>query len=199
MKQQQYDEYDHCIDEIERLSKPNARVNAKVGVDGSLLLILGIVFTAIFYLVTVICAFQKLWGIAVGTFCFLLVSVIVLIIGARLKYRKNRILRETRLARLKETEDKFDSIAKELYQHYVNYGYCPTSPSYTNPKILEKIRENIWNGRADTIKESINLLHQDAHNSEMELQAKLTARYSASAARSARTAAFFTAANFFLK
>ena len=213
VKQDRYDEYDACIEQSEYLSKPNAHVKAKLGPDGSVFLVLGIVFTAVLY-VAMVTAFAYAasskgsygWGIVLGLFPFLLISLASLIFGARCKARNNRILKKARADLLRETQEKFDRIVDELYQYYVNYGYCPTSPSYTNPKILEKIRDNIWNGRADTIKEAINILHQDAHNSEMELQAQLatkaaqlTARYTASTARSAKATMFFTAGNFIFK
>lgn len=100
---------------------------------------------------------------------------------------------------------RFDELSNELYIHYISYKNCPIGPEYTNPSNLQVIYQTIVSGRADTTKEALNVLVEDAHRKKMEDLAETTARYaqaaaqaSASAASSARTASFFAAANFFL-
>lgn len=101
---------------------------------------------------------------------------------------------------------RYDELSKELYIHYISYKNCPIGPEYTNPSNLRVIYQTIVSGRADTTKEALNVLVEDAHRKKMEDLAETTAQYaqaaaqaSARAASSARTGAFFAAANFFLK
>ena len=70
---------------------------------------------------------------------------------------------------------------------------------YTNPRITQVIYNVIRQGRADTPKEAINVMLQDAHRSEMELIAAQTAAAAHSASRSSGVAAAFCAASFFLR
>ena len=94
-------------------------------------------------------------------------------------------------------ESKEEKFCEELYQYYLNYGYCLVSAEYTNPSNLLAILHTIESGRADTIKEAINILVEDAHRNNMEALATQTAVASAAAARGATAAAVFSAANFF--
>lgn len=115
-------------------------------------------------------------------------------------YKFHRSLKERQQAEkeglLNYYQNRYKQLSEELDAHFKNYGYCPVAESYTNPKILREIREPINIGRADTIKESMNLLVQDAHNAEMESHAAATANSARNAARGANVAAFFTAASF---
>ena len=54
-------------------------------------------------------------------------------------------------------------------------------------------------GRADTIKEAVNILVEDAHRNNMEAYARSAAISADNAARGARTAAVFAAANLFIR
>ena len=101
---------------------------------------------------------------------------------------------------------RINELAQELTQHFRAYGYCPVGPEYTNPSILQQIMSVIQSGRAETPKEAINVLLDDAHKSSMEFAAMLTARnaqaaaeYAQGAAAGATASAVFSAANFFLK
>ena len=90
-------------------------------------------------------------------------------------------------------------LADELHTHFVNFGYCAVGEEFTNPAILAKIGENLRSGRADTIKEAINIMFDDAHKSQMEYAAMETMYSSRQAAAGATTAAVFAAASFFLR
>lgn len=98
-----------------------------------------------------------------------------------------------------KTIRRINELSSELYQHYKGYGYCTVSAEYTNPSILRIILKTIESGRADTIKEAINILLENAHRNQMEEYARRTAISAAYAASSASTAAFFSGASFFLK
>lgn len=116
--------------------------------------------------------------------CFgLIVTYIILSIIRKKEYEKNKA--------------RFEELSNELYQHYQKYGYCLVSAEYTNPENLKAIMQTIESGRADTIKEAINILVEDAHRNNMQNYAAQTAASSAAAARGATVSAVFSAANFF--
>ena len=98
-----------------------------------------------------------------------------------------------------KTYSRFDEVSNELYNHYLNYGPCLVSAQYTNPSNLRIILDTIRSGRADTIKEAVNILVEDAHRNNMEAIARENAIASANAARGAAAAAVFSAANLFIK
>lgn len=93
--------------------------------------------------------------------------------------------------------NRYEELSEELYAHYEAYGACSVGAEYTNPANLQEIRATIESGRADTIKEAINILVDDAHRNNMRQIAEQTARSSAAAARGATVSAVFSAANFF--
>lgn len=126
-------------------------------------------------------------------------GIILLVAGIKTQSDNKKYDKRTRESKIRKNTNYLSAVTEELAEYYEKYGYCATGPSYINPRILRKLRELVYMGRADSIKEAINIMHQDAHNSEMELQASLAARSAASAARGAKATAFFTAANFFLR
>lgn len=203
LKQQQYDEYDKCSENIDIFSNPRARINVKTGLDGKPFIIAGAICAGVFmsftYIALMLAGYTKNYGVPLLLFFITSLGIGSLVFGIIRNTKNNRIRNNYRLNMLSQNETRFAELANELSIYYQNYGYCPTGPSYTNPKILQKLRELVYLGRADTVKEAINIMHLDAHNSEMELQAANAARSAASAARGANTAAFFSAANFFLK
>ena len=93
---------------------------------------------------------------------------------------------------------RVDEVAGRLVEYYGSYENCTIGMEYTNPRILGKLRSIVYVGRADTIKESINIMIGDAHRSEMELRAMQTAYAAQRAANSAEVAAWFHVADFFL-
>lgn len=209
-KQQQYDEYDDCVEKINYYSNPNSIVKVS-GNRGTTQITIGIVmvcltlffggFPALFSLFALGGSYDISSPLAILFFftAFMVGGVVLVVLGVSKNSEYSRLVRQERANLLSKYDERLTELANELQIHYKKYGYCATGPSYTNPKILSKLNELLALGRADTIKEAINLMHQEAHNAEMELQAAMTARSAESAARGANTAAFFTAANFFLK
>lgn len=90
-------------------------------------------------------------------------------------------------------------LEEELLDYYNDFGACVVGAEYTNPSNLSAIQSVIQSGRADTIKEAINILTEDAYRNNMQKYAAQTAQNTASAARGAKAGAIFAAANFFLK
>ena len=212
-KQAQYDEYDDCCEKISYYSDPKSTVRVRGG-TGKPFKVFGLIMTiggGIYTFFSVIVASAALSVSRYGglsssdysTLVYLLIPVLILIAGIvflvlsgvkrRSYYAKMQSEKERQL---EYYERRYDELANELNTYFMNYGYCPVAASYSNPRILELIRQPINLGRADTIKEAINVMIMDSHNSEMELQAQLAAQSAASAARGAKAAAFFSAANF---
>lgn len=213
-KQRQYDEHDHCCEQIEYYSNPRSRVYITES-TGKPFKIIGIIAMVIggimgeFASCTASIArnptynYNNSYSSAAAAAVF---WVIVFLIGGALlatgivkSVKYGNRMRAERERLLRENKKKLSDLEKELSDYYNKYGKCLTGLAYTNPLILKEIRKVVYTGRADSIKEAINLLLQDTHNSEMEYQATLTAQHAANAAHSARTAAIFTAADFFLK
>ena len=67
-------------------------------------------------------------------------------------------------------QEKFTMLSQELYQFYSNYPNCPIGFEISNPRILTQILYVLQSGRADTIKESINLLINDKTQEELKAQ-----------------------------
>lgn len=67
-------------------------------------------------------------------------------------------------------------LSSDLYQHYLNYGPSLISAEFTNPQNLIAIYNILTSGRADTIKESMNILsgeHIKAIKSSMNLRSEV--------------------------
>jgi len=215
-KQAQYDEYDNCIEQLAYYSKPNAviKLSGEKKYSKKHLIFIGIslMVFGIAILLPIVMTITELniengnnppilgW---IFTLLILGGGIFLLIMGINGQIEYNRFYHENKAREkaekerlIKYYENRCNQLVEELDNHFKSYGYCAVAESYTNPRILKEIREPIYIGRADTIKESMNLLVQDAHNTEMELQAAATARSAKSAARGANVAAFFTAASF---
>ncbi len=93
--------------------------------------------------------------------------------------------------------NEFARVSGELTDYYNAYPNCPIGAEYSNPEIIESILSVLKSGRADTIKESINLLISDAERAEMQATMQAIEAYTAKTSASASAAAFFAAANFF--
>ena len=100
--------------------------------------------------------------------------------------------------------NRYCDLCDELYDHYLKYGNCSIGPEFTNPSNLQVILNTILSGRADTTKEAINVLVEDAHRKRMENYAAQTAEFAQKAAvnagraaRASTVGAVFSAANFF--
>lgn len=208
-KEKKYDEYDACSEMIAYLNDPKARVKVNM-IWGRPFKIWGIILMSCSFPIALVFASEfgspgnPVYQNAIPFFIIFLIAGLILLIVGIIKngiYESEQIKQKDLL--LRQNQDRIVELSTELMKHYNAYGYCAVSSAYTNPKILSAIRDMVYSGRADTIKEAINVMIQDEHYSEMELQATLnaqssalTAQYAASAARGAKVAAFFSAANF---
>lgn len=148
-----------------------------------------IVWGAIIASMGIICALAEASAAIDGLIAFIIPGAAMIAGGIlmQIKNRKNQEYYNAEYARLSE----------ELYNHYLAYPNCPVGPEYVSPDILELIMEVMQSGRADTIKESINLLLAEADQDEInEYLASIEANTSAIRANTG-VAAVFAAANFF--
>lgn len=66
-------------------------------------------------------------------------------------------LRNSRLNKIEQYDQRCKQIASELKEYYQGYGPCVVGSEYSAPKILVELKSIIESGRADTIKEAINI------------------------------------------
>ena len=123
---------------------------------------------------------------------FFYVMAVLLVVVFVLRSKKNKEL-------LTVAAERQAELKNELAQHYVDYGYCPIGLEYTEPGILNGIYEIIRKGRANNPGDAINLWLDDIHKAELEKSAAETAEASKLAAKSAKRAAGYSAASFWLK
>ena len=181
-KQPQYDEYDYCNDRIDYLAGKSVK---EAIIPGSIFIGVGVAIG-----IASFCAsFIDLLIVAlIGSFSG--IGIIIIVIGI--------LLAVSRKKRLTSALIRQSELASELTDYYRAYGPCLVGAEYSNPKILALLADLLRQGRADTIKEAINVLLDDAHKTRMEIQAELTAQSARQAASGATAAAVFTAARLFL-
>ncbi len=191
LKIPQYNEYDQVSYRINQLSRGSSQAA----------LIWGIIVSGIALVMGAIASADR--EALPAFFIFLIIAILLYALHIRGK-RKNK-------KQLAQAIDRYYELNEELYAHYCRYENCPIGPEYTNPANLQVIRQTIISGRADTIKEALNILVEDAHRERMEDLSARTAQYAQQAAASAaetaaragQTArntsvtAFFTAADYF--
>ena len=95
-------------------------------------------------------------------------------------------------------QEEYARLSQELYAYYMAYPNCPVGPEFSNPDILEAIISVIQSGRADTVKESINLLLNDAEMEEMNAYPASIEENTNAINAQTKVAAVFAAADFFL-
>lgn len=197
--QPKYDEYDQCSETIGECSRNHG---STVGI-GVFLCVLGSAFLLILlYFAGVSGIVNSIREDPESFLISMLLSFAIL--GACLflgpYFIASSIVKEkNRNKRLMESINRQVVLANELTNHYNNYGnICLVGAEFSNPRILALISNTLRQGRADTIKDAINVMFDDAHKTQMELQAQLTTQAAMQAARGATTAAVFSAARFFI-
>lgn len=172
IKSQQYDEFSKVSEEVEERRK----YLPAIWIVGAIACLLLGCFNKLFYIGMVAC-------------------IALAIVFSRHNKKK-----------LTEAVDRQDQLGVELATHYEAFGYCPLGIEYTKPSTLFEINEIIRKGRKNTIADAVNQYEDDNHKRIMEINAKMaadaareTAENSKSAAKSAKRAAGYSAASFWLK
>lgn len=200
-KQPQYEELSQCFQKIDYFKNTNSRIVEPIS---------GTKSTVPFYVTGGICIWLALLSLIIGAmiktnayshndglayFLFFLAAglvaggIVLMNMGAKVSSHNSKLYKEKREAILKQYTDRLYALSEEIYYHYQNYGYCAVGLEYTFPSTLQRIKNNIDFGRADTIKEAISVMLMDAHLSEMQLQASITSQAAVLAAQSAASAA----------
>lgn len=115
------------------------------------------------------------------------VALIVVFFINRKSY-KNRVARCDQL--LLDNQIRFDELCDELGEYYDAYGDCPIGAEYTFPETLQILVDYVNSGRADSLKEAINLMISDGQMQQIQMNTQ-------QAAQSANAAAVFSALDFF--
>ena len=114
---------------------------------------------------------------------------IIMIVGGAVKvtnYNKKREYYQQEYCRL----------STELCNHYDDYPDCPIGPEYTNPVILGILCDIINSGRADTIKESLNIFANTANMRDIKKYLHNIEQNTAHLNRRLGVNTFFVSANF---
>lgn len=127
-----------------------------------------------------------------GFGAFLIIVALILAIPGVVKLLIYFTKNSTWTTKKAQAETRYEELSAELMQYYQQYGYCPVGAEYTNPAILQQLRDVIQSGYADTSKDAINYLIQQQHNATVE-------KNTAEASGAAKTAAVFSAANFIFR
>ena len=185
-KTAQYDEYDEVDAKLDEWS---TKSYAAALVFGIILTIIGLILTF------ASCNGKSAAGVGVP---MLLIGLGLIALFVLLNIKKKKTIQEL--------TNRLLALSLELQNHYEAYYDCPVGMEYTNPKILFAVKDMIRSGRADNPATAINLMLEDHHKREMELLAKQTkeaaeqtAASTQKAAKYAKRASFWSAADFFLK
>lgn len=91
-------------------------------------------------------------------------------------------------------------LEKEIEKYYREYpGQCPVHIAYSHPETIAQLCSYLETGRADSLKEALNLMEEELHRNRMEQQQQRIEYRTAQAARAATASAFISAANFVRK
>ena len=177
-KRSEFQQYDHVCERLNHFSR---------GARGALM-VWGII-------ILVFGAFMSMGAIAgeipiaVPLFVFVFPGAAMLTGGILLKKNNKR--------QCAHYQAEYLRLSQELNDYYAAYPQCPVGAEYANPEILELILGVLNSGRADTIKEAINVLIAEANQAEMTAYLQNIQAYSEQASARAGTAAIFAAASFF--
>ena len=222
-KEDLYNALTNCVNEIEhprrvRYSKEKGTLQIVIG--GLLMLFSFPITLALYCLIAVLCEHftgnaeyfneEQSTVILISVFASLLVlGLILLIIGIVRHVKSGNTKRQERGDYINGMKQINSSIVSELEDYYLKYkeangNDCPVSFPNTHPNDLRKIEATIAEGRADSIKEAINVILQDNRNSQIQKQleelqkhASKSALYSKIAAISSNTVLFLSAVNYF--
>lgn len=121
----------------------------------------------------------------------LILGIVLMVIGSKKNREYRNAVNNARGSLTIENEKRIKELVNEIGEHYFGFGYCPLGIEYTFPLTLEKIRQCLFSGRADTIKEAVNVLAMDERDAKWEsmlnqaIQAAETAAYYAQSAANA--------------
>lgn len=180
LKTETYREYDSICLKVEQLN------NGK----SVRLLVWGIILTALgaFFSISSIVESAVYNGLFALSFLFVFLPGIIMILFF-IRHSKNYDKAKASCFK------KYSELSSELFNHYLKYKNCPIGVEYSNPDFLCFLLEKIYSGRADTIKEALNLVVDDSKYRALSEKLSKIQRNTSTAATNAGMAAIFSAAN----
>ena len=176
-KRAEFEEYDYVSNQVVHYAR-GARKS---------LIVWGAIIASIGLLMLAVAGSEA--GVAPAAMIFLLPGIAMIAGGILMQVNNKK--------KLNEYSEQYARLSYELMNHYNAYPNCPVGAEYSNPEVLEIILGALRSGRADTIKESINVLISDAERAEMQEALSAIEAYTAQTSAGARAAAVFAAASFF--
>lgn len=180
-KRQQYAAYDNACAMFNHYAR-GAR--STLIAFGAVLLSLSVLILAVVVAPEIIYERQTVTDLWVVLFGALAPGIIMLTVGISLKVNCRR--------QYVRYYAQCTQLADELYAHYTEYYNCPVGQEYTNPAVLTVILDVLQSGRADTIKDALNIALNDVNRRRMDAYLAAIESNTAATAR-------FAAARFFLK
>ena len=178
-KTEQYDDYDTATEAVNYYSR-----GARKG-----LIVWGAILTAFGFIFLLSLFDSQAASLAtVGLFMFLLPGLFMIFGGIMMQVANKKNYQKSLYV--------WQQLADELYNHYMAYPNCPVGPEYSNPHILVALRNTLQSGRADTIKECLNLMVADNNQRAMEDYLAQIQQNAAQSARANTATAIFLAASF---
>lgn len=178
-KSSQFDEYDQACDKLNYYSR-----GAK-----SALLVWGCIASTL----GLLCLIVYL-GLGVSV----VPAILLLLFPGSLMITGGILMKVNNHKKFAYFKKKYAELSKELYDHYISYPNCPVGPEYVNPQILGLLLNVLQSGRADTVKESINLVIDETHRAKVrEYLAAIEYNTAAINAKTSVTTTF-VAASFFI-
>lgn len=148
------------------------------------ILICTIVFSFAWFIIISQISGNEIVLITASSICAIIVLAIILII---------------RTKKIKKLTNRQNEIISKISDYYYQLEYCPIGIEYSDPAILNQLMAIVKTGRADTIKEAINIMLDDAHKNQMENAAFLAAQSAYQTAKNSRVAAVAGVINLFKK
>lgn len=178
-KENQYDEYDVVCAAVSHYGR-----GAKKG-----LIVWGAILSFFGFIFLLALADGETGAASAGLIAFLLPGLFMIFGGIMMQVANKK--------NYNQALNRWAELSDELSRHYMAYPNCPIGPEYSNPHILMALRNTFQSGRADSIKECLNLMVADANQRAMENYLSDIQRNTAQAACASTATAVFMAASFF--
>lgn len=94
----------------------------------------------------------------------IVITLLMLVLVPVLYYLVFRLFK---FLKIRKYNKKLQDCEADLVQAYLSYGECPISYKYAMPEFVETIQTLIVDGRADTVKEAINLIISDENSAKL--------------------------------
>ena len=179
-----YDEYDYCNQKLDFLDKKGF-VPIGVAIYGLITIALAV------WMIILIClkSFKLYNGLIIWMLMYVGLGVYCVV-----EYRRS--LKDNR-KKIKKYLGREVELAKQLTNHFNDYGTCLLGAEYTNPKIIDKLMQIFDSGRADSLEEAIQMLYVESGRTEEENKNRLDLVGSRQIEFGAKEAKVFCASSFF--